>query len=545
MKMESDFFRALYGRYEPEGDAWVVVGPKAGPYECFHVDDIKLDQELGANDMYFRLCPLSEKPPSVHQRGTADKSCALTFVWLDLDCGDKGNGKRYFPSVEEAVQWVKKYLPWSVIVLSGTGVHVYCVLSSPIEINTREDFSRAHALSHRFQQYAREMSGYEIDSTHDLARVLRIPGSTNSSCGRRVEVLEQRDSTVDEEVISGLPVQKTIQHAPQSRSDQDFRLDPDCTVDVNFLMQLFQVNPTLYEAWSGNRELPGSDHSPSAYRMSMISFLMHAGLEKQDVVDITIRYLLDQRKFRVDQIKLDRPEVWASEIAKCKVMDMTHDDIQVVIEKSSKDEQLSTVAALMEFPDPSKLKGISRFSVMSSDDTLDDVVLQLHVEVNGEIVKVRLPNPTSRSDSRKVLFNMTGIFLPHYSSKRAAEANRKWESAMSLAWHAAEIGDPVTTDSAACLLHAIKSFAGSGEMADGLEQAKATGRPCIDDGLYVIPTNSLNALATTMYPALRANKELHRAVKELGRVGVMKNQQVYKGIRMACLLVPPHLIEEE
>lgn len=541
--MRSEFFHVLYDRYEPDGDAWFAVGPKAGPYEFVHLSGLP-SWGFGDEDEYFRLCPMGEKPPSKKLRGTADKSVAMTFVWADIDCGEKKNGKKYFPSIEEAVKWVKQYLPWSVIVMSGTGIHVYCVLDTPIFIANIDDLNRARLLCHRFQQYIRETSGYEIDSTHDLARVLRVPGSINTSCQREVRVMELRDAVIEEEVIAGLPVSKTAPATMPTPQDCDFRLDPDCKVDVNFLMQIFQASPTIYEAWSGRRELPGSDHSPSAYRMSMLSFLMHAGLDKQDVVDITIRYLLDQRKFSVDQIKLDRPEVWAAEIAKCKVTEMTYDDIQVMIEKSSKDEQLSAVASLMEFPDPSKLVGISRFNVMSSDATLDDVILQLHVEVNDEVVKVRLPNPTSRPDSRKVLFNMTGIFLPHYSSKKAAEANRKWESAMSLAWHAASIDDAVTTDSAACLLHAIKSFAGSGEMAEDLEQAKSTGRPCIDSGFYVIPTNSLNSLAMTMYPSLRSSKELHRAVKELGAVGVTKVQQVYRGVRMACLLVPQGLIEE-
>lgn len=538
-----EFFHALYGRYEPEGDAWFAVGPKAGPYEFVHLSDLP-DWVFNDNDAYFRLCPMAEKPPSHHKRGTADKSCAVMFVWADIDCGEKDNKKHYFPSIEEAVKWVKQYLPWSVIVMSGTGIHVYCVLDAPIFIENAADLNRARLLCFRFQQYIRETSGYEIDSTHDLARVLRAPGSINTSCQNKVEVIELRDAVIEEEVIAGLPVTKTAPAVVSSQQDLDFRLDPNCKIDINFLFQLFQINPTLSEAWSGKRELPGSDHSPSAYRFSMLSFLMHAGLDKQDVVDITIRYLLDQRKYSVDQIKLDRPEVWASEMAKCKVTEMTYDDIQVMIEKSSKDEQLSAVGSLMEFPDPSKLVGISKFDIMSSDDTLDDVILQLHVEVDGKMVKVRLPNPTSRPDSRKVLFNMTGIFLPHYSGKRAAEANRKWEGAMSLAWHAASVEDAVTTDSAACLLHAIKSFAGSGEMAQDLEQAKSTGRPCIDAGFYVIPTNSLNSLAMTMYPSLRSSKELHRAVKELGEVGVTKVQQVYRGVRMACLLVPQALIEE-
>ena len=51
---------------------------------------------------------------------------AIFGVWLDVDCGDRENGKSYFPNVEKAIDWVTDALAghWSTIVHSGGGLHV-------------------------------------------------------------------------------------------------------------------------------------------------------------------------------------------------------------------------------------------------------------------------------------------------------------------------------------------------------------------------------------------------------------------------------------
>lgn len=550
-----DFFVALYEHLECDGV--IMYGPKGGPFKSVKLSELGAWDPPTDVDVYFRLCPIEKAPKSTRKRGEQVRSVALPFLWIDIDVGKEGkNGKRYFETREEAIRWVKTYLPYTFIVGSGTGLHAYCVLSDPVYITDQASFERAYLLSQRFQQWCRDLCPYDLDSTHDLARVLRIPGSYHGAVtdddGRvlgpetPVQILETGSGTMDTSTVLALPVSKRQSRAPGSPSaDGEIVLDPNCKIDMNLLIQIASINATFWATWTGQRD-PAGDKTPSGLRFSMISFLSSMKLDRQTIANITIRYLLDQRGLRPDQIKLDRPNVWLAEMAKCAVENFSSDDIDEMVKTQSVDSQVQAAAALMEFPDPTVLVGVSRFKVMDSDSQTRAGVFRLHIkdDDNGEVIKVQLKNPLSRGECRREIFEQAGIALPHYSSKSAQNANRKWEQAIQLAWRAAEVMEPVQSGAAEMLLATIKACVNAGDLALSLEDSKETGNPFKDGNTYVIPTLQLNARARTQYPELRSSREIHLAVNELRRVGVEKKEQMHRGVRMACLVVPSHLVEE-
>lgn len=544
MARVGDFFAALYEHYE--GGAWTVFGPKKGPFEVARIDERWEESVQGKEDIYFRLCPVSEHPPK-GKRGVARASCALTFLAFDLDCGVHKSGKNYFPTVEEAIKWVKNSIPYTFIVGSGTGLHVYCVLAEPLYINDDASFARAHAASARFQQWVRDMCKYDIDSTHDLARVLRVPGSIHSGTNQPVKILSASSSVMLIDVVETLPVSKKpgLPTSIDTGSTARFTLDPSCTLDTSLLLQLSMINPKFGETWTQHRK--PKDPSVSGWRFSMISFLMQADLDEQTVADLTIRFLIDQCGFEPSQLKLNRPEVWAAEMTKCRVETFNNDDIEEFVQTAPQDETLAAIATLMEFPDPTQLTKVTRFPVMSGEDNIRDMVIQFHIRnLLGDVASVDLPDPTSRAICTKLIFKKTGLVFPHYFGQGAVRPNENWRKAAAIAWARAEVLTAVESDTSAQLLRAIKSYISASEQAVSLEDARETGRVFKDesDNVYVVPTASLNARATIEYPDLRASREMHTAVIGLGAVGVMKRAQVYRGVRMACLLVPVRLIED-
>ena len=88
-----------------------------------------------------------------------------------------------FPTLDAAIQTAGTVLPPTMLVASGGGVHPYYVLEHPFVLGTVEDRERAARLVQGFQarlrREAQERFGAGLDSTHDLARVLRPPGSVN------------------------------------------------------------------------------------------------------------------------------------------------------------------------------------------------------------------------------------------------------------------------------------------------------------------------------------------------------------------------------
>ena len=142
----------------------------------------------GRFDVYFGVALQAEK--ATRGRGTARSVSLIPIAWLDLDIGDHGAGKRYFPTEEAALKFVKT-LPVqpSVITRTGGGLHVFWKFDEPIE--DREDAAR---IINGWQSFICAQTEFDIDDTSDLARVLRIPGTTNTKYeNTTVEVIELSD----------------------------------------------------------------------------------------------------------------------------------------------------------------------------------------------------------------------------------------------------------------------------------------------------------------------------------------------------------------
>ena len=88
------------------------------------------------------------------------------------------------PPTEDAARSLLDTAPYkpSLIVHSGHGLQVYWLFKEPASFDTRDDreaFSRlCRGWQQLFQQTGRDQ-GWHVDSTADLARVLRIPGTYN------------------------------------------------------------------------------------------------------------------------------------------------------------------------------------------------------------------------------------------------------------------------------------------------------------------------------------------------------------------------------
>lgn len=174
-------------------------------------------------DIYFEMCPQGS-PVQSGKRGSVAGVAVVPLLWLDLDiAGDNHKSSEYPNDLEEALAFIYS-LPWppTFINCSGGGLHAYYQLKEPFVVTNNEDLQKAKDLSKSFQGYifrrGRE-KGWKIDSTHDLARVLRVPGTFNHK-----------------PVKSGKPPQEVfiIEHAPSALySIEDFQviLDKEVILD--------------------------------------------------------------------------------------------------------------------------------------------------------------------------------------------------------------------------------------------------------------------------------------------------------------------------
>jgi hypothetical protein len=137
----------------------------------------------GTRDVYYGL-GLQPAALGVHQRGGARNVSAIPGVWIEIDYLHPAHKARNLPPSLEAAREIAEIFPlsYSVLVHSAHGLHVYWLFRELWTFEGNEDRAQAATLLRRFQKTIRGyagIKGWQIDSTADLARVLRVPGTFN------------------------------------------------------------------------------------------------------------------------------------------------------------------------------------------------------------------------------------------------------------------------------------------------------------------------------------------------------------------------------
>ena len=170
--------------------------PVTGP-----VPDLDLEQNC-----YLGLGIRRQRPENNQGRGKTDDIVGIPGLWLDLDYQSPGAHKprRPLPPTEDAARSLLDAAPYkpSLIVHSGHGFQVYWLFKEIAGFDTRDDreaFSRLCRGWQQFFQQAGRDQGWHVDSTADLARVLRIPGTYNLKTdeAREVTAREANDFRYD------------------------------------------------------------------------------------------------------------------------------------------------------------------------------------------------------------------------------------------------------------------------------------------------------------------------------------------------------------
>ena len=122
-------------------------------------------------NVYFPVHPLKGKPRK--GRGERDDVAAINCLFAEFDCSD---GKEAAAATMAALLRAVHKLtpPPTFVVNSGGGFHCYWLLNDPLLLARPEDVQRAQAVQRAWVR----LVGGEQDAT-DLARVLRVPGTSN------------------------------------------------------------------------------------------------------------------------------------------------------------------------------------------------------------------------------------------------------------------------------------------------------------------------------------------------------------------------------
>jgi Protein of unknown function (DUF3987) len=161
--------------------------------------------------------------PGHTRRGTKADVRSIPGLWIDIDHAGGVHRATNLASPEELVAFLRSMpFRWSLLIDTGGGIHGYLLFDEPWIFSDRDDALRAQALLDNFQYTIRHWGqerGWHIDSTADLTRVLRPPGTTNHKHENlRDVVILAEDPT--RYAPSDLEQAPWILHAPQGRSTQ-------------------------------------------------------------------------------------------------------------------------------------------------------------------------------------------------------------------------------------------------------------------------------------------------------------------------------------
>lgn len=270
------------------------------------------------------------------RRAKATEIAGIAALWIDLDVNGGPEGKKgSFATHDAAIAAAKKLAEPTVVVDSGYGVHAWWVLSEPWLFSTPKQREDAARLAAQWQAAARVLNpGVLIDATHDLARILRVPGTVNRKGGKAapVRIIERGgplwplDALRERVAALGVPDAPPPARRPSASASSDaaglyeggaddpvgtLRVDPNADPPFERFEALIENHPDFARTWRHERRLPGNDQSSSAYDMSLANYAAHAGWTPQEIANLVIAH---QRRHGRDGSKVARPDYIAGTV---------------------------------------------------------------------------------------------------------------------------------------------------------------------------------------------------------------------------------------
>ena len=333
MMTTGEFLTSLWGAL-PQGRVLIWTLPDKKSRWCVHFENVTGDMRFHEREDVYTGVGLAPKDalrlPS-SKRLKEWKVAGIAAFWADIDVAHPVHKKREQlpPSIERALEVIAK-LPFqaTIIVDSGHGLQLWWALDEPWLFQDEEDRELARRACQWWRRTVREAFagfGWTVDSTFDLARVMRLPGTWNNRDAqdrKRVEVLEnpglrygkQQFIELIPEDFQATPMgvrrSRGVNGSSFTQGYSGLELDPDAEPSFTRMEALLKLEPRFRATWEKHRpEL--SDQSPSAYDMALANHAVRANWPDQEVANLLIAF---RRRHGLD-LKL-RENYYAVTIAK-------------------------------------------------------------------------------------------------------------------------------------------------------------------------------------------------------------------------------------
>jgi putative DNA primase/helicase len=320
IELSTRFIELLYG--DKPSQKYILVWSMQGriskwfrsiDYAIKYIDSVnkrKINGKLDTNrDLYLGCC-LSSKDFGPNRRCLANDVTAIGGLWIDIDVeGTNHKGKKRYPkTMQEAIK-IANSLPLkpSVILNTGGGIHAWWKLAEIQEIDSTEMLDYVTKTVAQWQltlQYHASLKKYDIDSTHDLARVMRIPGTYNCK-GKEpklITIIEENDNAFElEDFEQYFPkeMEKQFKEVTEVKARKKDGL-PNVVIDINAGLDpekwslAVQSFPKLQSLFDHEKHAVKhfKDNSLSSIDLSLASTLVNIGWNDQDIANVITAHRL-------------------------------------------------------------------------------------------------------------------------------------------------------------------------------------------------------------------------------------------------------------
>jgi hypothetical protein len=408
----SDFFNAIFGDWCDEQHLIVIWSLPGKAAQFFSTTAAATDYAMNlaeSQDVYFGVGLY--RPGIKHGRGKAGDVIAIPVLWADVDYGTHGGGKKLPPTEADAKRVLDHLgVKPSILVHSGGGFHAYWILKEPL--TTEENAAAVARVWQNTIAACAKYYGYDMDATHDLSRVLRVPATINHKKKSRLPV-EVRRFTAARYDTSDLEPYYVCEALNPTKSDtipvDAIAIDPAAKPPTDLMTASLTHNTTFRRTWEQRRGPDLHDHSASGYELSLASQAIGMGWTDQQIADLIIDF---RRKHHHDAAKGCRRDYLQNTIAKAKQereSDVAVNEVASICNRGDRDRDgiIAGLRRALRLP-------IKRWQQLGTDNP----IYSLTLEDGTDITVGTSEQVVNQRSFRKRLWEVTGDVPPQIKQRQ-------------------------------------------------------------------------------------------------------------------------------
>jgi len=313
-----EFLAELWGN-PPSGQVLVWTLPQKRSIWYNRLDNVRVG-DFSHSDVYtgVGLAP-SDARLKTGQRATADMIGGIAGLWADVDYAGEDHAKIGLPTTEAEAFELVYAMPVepTIVVHSGHGLQAWWLFKEPwifLDGEREEAQAMIRGWQGHMAQIAKDRGGWVVDSTHDLARLMRLPGTfNNKSAPVPVKVLSSNGPRLDRNTVwdyIGVGVEDV--QIFKKVAVEGLTLGTSAEPPWEQFRALRDNDPKFKRSLERKRS-DLTDQSASSYDMSLASIAVVAGWSDQEIANL----LIFSRRSNGDDLKL-REDYYTRTISKAR-----------------------------------------------------------------------------------------------------------------------------------------------------------------------------------------------------------------------------------